>query len=264
MNNFNLERITGLNTLDSTSAASFLGFTSMFQNCRKLENVNEVPQAFWAGFSGGSCAGLFNTFAVSTTGVNEPNFGTASFSGSTNWTSAFQSARFTSDTGFNNFQHLDMSSVTGQNLFSMFYLSRGINTIDASNWGFTNSLTSLFRLCRQSEVTSVDFGTGTTNDFSAITRMQDFAFGSDITSIVFPTNVDFGAITNMTNFANTGDVPMTVSQYDHFLIRFDATNSNSGITLSMGACKYTGGGAAATARASIIAKGNTITDGGTA
>jgi hypothetical protein len=57
---------------------------------------------------------------------------------------------------------------------------------------------------------------------------------------------------------------MTTAQYDNFLTRIDATNSNTGVTYSMGSCTYTGGTAAETARANIVAAGNTIIDGGPA
>ena len=67
----------------------------------------------------------------------------------------------------------------------------------------------------------------------------------------------------MISFLSTG-VSIITGQYDIFLLLFDATNSNSGVTITMGASTYTGGSGAATARANIIAKGNTITDGGIA
>ena len=55
------------------------------------------------------------------------------------------------------------------------------------------------------------------------------------------------------------------ADYDALLIRLEATNSYSGgATLTGGNSKYTGGGAAATARAALITRNWTITDGGIA
>ena len=52
---------------------------------------------------------------------------------------------------------------------------------------------------------------------------------------------------------------------DALLIALEATNSYSGgATLTAGSSKYTGGGAVATARAALITRNWTITDGGIA
>ena len=117
------------------------------------------------------------------------------------------------------------------------------------------------RAAAATELQSITFGS--TSDFSGVTTFQNcFATNTSITSINFPNNADFSSVTVMTNFIQPGTQGMTVAEYDNFLLRFDATNSNSGMTITMGTSQYTGGGAAATARANIVARGNTITDGG--
>ena len=56
---------------------------------------------------------------------------------------------------------------------------------------------------------------------------------------------------------------IVTADYDAWLLRLDATNSNA-VVGYFGSSKYTGGGAVATARASLVTKGWTITDGGIA
>ena len=134
-------------------------------------------------------------------------------------------------------------------------------TLDGTNWNITSALTqmsSTWRSC--ADLTSILFHTS--SDFSGITTWTHCFFGSNaLTSIFFPLNMSFASVTTMINFMSGS---MTTGQYDVFLLRFDATNSNSGVIITMGASTYTGGGGAATARANIIAKGNTISDGGIA
>ena len=141
----------------------------------------------------------------------------------------------------------------------------GITSIDASSWGITNALTTFQDAFMTSEITDIEFGSG--SDFSGVTTFQNcFLTCGDLTSIDFTTNADFSAVTNMTNFMTSTNTNMSTAEYDNFLLRFDATNTNDGITLSFGQCTYTGGGAVATAHAAIEATGagNTIIDGGTA
>jgi|TARA_Y100000052_G_C2951993_1_gene87881 hypothetical protein len=259
-----LTNVIGFSALDSTATtANSIG--SAFSNCARLGNLNQIPSTFWQNVDAGGGTGLGNTFAnvgVSVSGgVNPPNFGTATFSASQNFTSMFQQARFNGTIDTSGFRFTSVITTGAQN---MFYLSRGIGDIDASNWGITSSLTSFRNWTRDSDdITSINFGTGTsTNDFSGVTTFQDFTRLSEVTSIDFPTNADFSSVTNMTNFSFSSQQTMSTAQYDNFLVRFDATNSNSGITLSMGSNTFTNGSAAATARANIIARGNTITDGG--
>ena len=260
-----LTNVVGFSALDSTATTGNC-IDAAFSNCNRLTNINEIPSTFWQNldFTGGS-QGLKNTFTAFGSLVagfaNPPNFGTATFSGAQLFNNMFQQAKFNSTIDTSAFS---FTSVTGVGATNMFYLSVGIGDVDASNWGITSSITSLRNFTRDSDnITAVNFGTGTsTNDFSGVTTFQEFTRLSEVTSIDFPTNADFSSVTNMTNFAHTSQQVMSTAQYDNFLVRFDATNSNSGITISMGTNTFTNGSAAATARANIIARGNTITDGG--
>ena len=257
--------ITGLSGLDSTSVTGHNA--NIFSGCRSLTNLDDIPTSFWQGFgTATNVRGMFLNVGINVPGgVNPPNFGTATFGSSQNFQQMFQSARFNATIDTSNF---DMSSITGGSanaggIYGMFWLSDGITSVDGSGWNLSaNGFKTTRNAFRDSEVTSVDLS-GTGNDFSSLTTLSDTARGSLITSFAFPSNVDFSSVTAASNFF-LGSSKMTTAQYDNFLVRMDATNSNSSITFTMNTSTYTGGSAAATARANIIAAGNTIVDGGIA
>ena len=267
MYNAGLTSITALNTIVSTSVTGIQ--EKMFFGCKSLGNLDDIPTAFWEGW--GSVTDVENLFfqvGVSIAGgVNPPDFGNATFGGSLTFQSMFQQARFNANVDTSNF---DMSSLSGGSANSgaikgMFYLSDGITSVDGSGWAMSATGFKTMRdAFRSSEITSVDLS-DTNSDFSALISIQDAARSSaGITSFAWPSNADFSSLTTATNFTDASSQPMTTAQYDNFLTRIDATNSNTGVTYSMGSCTYTGGGAVATARANIVAAGNTIIDGGIA
>jgi hypothetical protein len=259
-----------------SSAGSVGGIYQGFINCKSLNispsapAANQFPATFWAGF--GSQAiweNAFTNFGVTVAYDPPTGFNTLDTSGGTKAKSMFSGTKFTSNPDLSG---LDFSGIVAigsapsvRTFYAMFYLSGGITSIDASGWNFSNGVESLRYFARSSGVTSINFGTGaSTNDFSSIDSISEMVRFSSVTSIDWPTNADFSSLSSATNFCSTADVPMTTAQYDNFLIRIDATNSNTGITYSMGSCTYTGGTAAETARANIVAAGNTIIDGGPA
>jgi len=257
--------ITGLSGLDSTSVTG--SNANIFSNCRSLTNLDDIPTSFWQGFgSVDNVRGMFINVGINVAGgVNPPNFGNATFGSCQNFQSMFQGVRFNANVDVSNF---DMSSITGGSLnaggiYGMFWLSDGITSVDGSGWNLSaNGFRTVKQAFRDSEVTSVDLS-GAGNDFSNVLSFQDAVRNSPMTSFAFPSNADFSSVTSASNFF-LGSAKMTTAEYDNFLIRMDATNTNSGITFGMNTSTYTGGGAAATARANIIAAGNTIIDGGIA
>ena len=70
---------------------------------------------------------------------------------------------------------------------------------------------------------------------------------------------DVSSITNFT-LAFTGTA-MSVANYDALLIGWSTQTVQSGVTFGI-STQYTGGGAAAAARATLVSKGWTIVDGG--
>ena len=265
MYNAGLTSITALNTIVSTSVTG--NNEKMFFGCKSLGNLDDIPTAFWEGWgSVTDVESLFvNVGASIAGGVNPPNFGNATFGSSLTFQSMFQQVRFNANVDTSNF---DMSSLSGGSanagsLKAMFYLSDGITSVDGSGWAMSATGFKTMRdAFRSSEITSVDLS-DTNSDFSALISIQDAARSSaGITSFAWPSNADFSSLTTATNFCLVTEQPMTTAEYDNFLTRIDATNSNTGVTYSMGSCTYTGGGAVATARAAIVAAGNTIIDGG--
>jgi len=70
-------------------------------------------------------------------------------------------------------------------------------------------------------------------------------------------------VASLTNFAN--GVTLPTSRYDALLIAWEAQDPFDGMAPNFGGSTYTGGGAVAAARASLISRdGWTITDGGVA
>ena len=257
-----------------TTTSSTTGISQCFARCKVLNispsapAANQFPATFWSGFgSQTNWSAAFVYFGQNASYDPPTGFNNLDTSGASKAESMFLGAEFASNPDLTG---LDFSSISAvgsspsvRTFYAMFYLSDKITSIDASGWNFSNGVESLRYFARSSEVTSINFGTGTsTNDFSTVDSLSDMVRFSSVTSIDWPTNADFSSLNTATNFCSTADVPMSTAQYDNFLTRIDATNSNTGITYSMGSCTYTGGSAAATARAAIVAAGNTIIDGG--
>ena len=273
--NVALTSIIGASGFSSASSGAN-GINQGFVKCKVLNispsapAANQFPSAFWSGFGNQtSWTNTFLNFGITTSYAPPTGFNTLDTSGATQAVNFFQGAGFTSNPDFSG---LDFSGIVAvgsapqyRSLYGMFYLTDGITSVDASGWNMSNGVESLMYFARSSEITSINFGSGTSNnDFSTVASIQEMVRYAPVTSIDWPTNADFSSLTAATNFCSTADVPMTTAQYDNFLTRIDATNSNTGITYSMGSCTYTGGGAVATARAAIVAAGNTIIDGGIA
>ena len=104
-------------------------------------------------------------------------------------------------------------------------------------------------------------------DTSSVLSMQFMFRDCDgLTSIVGVEDFDitgFNSTSSLTSFITVGR--MTTTQYDDLLVNWEAQSVYSGMSPSFGASTYTGGGAAATARAALIsADGWSISDGGIA
>ena len=130
----------------------------------------------------------------------------------------------------------DTSAVT--DMAVMFRGCDGLISLDVSSFNTSNTRTMqfMFRDC---------------DALTSIIGVKDF----DITG--------FNSTSSLTSFLTVGK--MTTAQYDALLINWEAQSVYSGLTASFGASTYTGGGAAAAARAALIASdGWTISDGGIA
>ena len=256
-----------------TNTSSTTGIREAFIKCRVLNispsapAANQFPATFWSGFGNQTIwKNAFGSFGSTTSYAPPTGFNNLDTSGATSAQGMFGSSGFTSNPDLSG---LDFSGIVAvgsaphvRTFYAMFYLSDGITSLDASGWNISSGVESLELFARSSDITSINFGSGTsTNDFSTVASIKEMVRFAPITSLEWPTNADFSSLTTAQNFCSTSDVPMTTAQYDNFLIRINATNSNI-LTYAMGSCTYTGGSAADTARAAIIAAGNTIIDGG--
>ena len=138
-------------------------------------------------------------------------------------------AMFLSSSSFNQpLNSWDMSSVLDSQY--MFYQNTGFNQ-PLNNWN-TSSITNM------------------SNMFSGAT-----AFDQNISTW------DINQVSNLSSFKSNSD--LSTVNYDLLLISWDAQGAMSfSGTVSFGASKYTGGGEAAAARASLVTKWGAITDGG--
>jgi len=100
-------------------------------------------------------------------------------------------------------------------------------------------------------------------DVSGVTNMQKTFQNCD----VFDQDLSSWDINQVSDFSNFmgGTTQLSTANYDALLIAWDAQGvmSYSG-TVNFGGSKYTSGGAAETARTSLITKWGGITDGGVA
>ena len=135
----------------------------------------------------------------------------------------------------------------------MFFVATGA-TPDTTNWD-TSSVTTFYRTFFQALAASPDV---TSWDTSSATNMSQmfYALGS------FDVNLsgwDFSNVTNMAEMFTSTTLPTT--SYSNFLIKVEADNSNSSMSLGGGSSEYNASGE--TARNALISSHSwTITDGG--
>lgn len=145
----------------------------------------------------------------------------------------------------------------------MFRDCQAINTLDLSGWVINGGpLLNLSSAFQGTFITELNVSNW---DFSNVSNMDNFFKGNTIlTNIDFPSNADYSSLTSAFDMITAG-ASITTAEYDNFLIRLDTTGQKGGTyDLNAGDSTYTGGGAAATARANLVAGGWNINDGGIA
>ena len=175
------------------------------------------------------------------------------FSGVTN---AYEFMRGCS--GFNS-SVANLSFGTNANLYAMLqsctnFIGTGLDSWNTSN---VQSFNRLLSNCSNMNADISSWNTSNGTDFDYTLHQAD-AFRGALA------DWDINQATNLTNFMN-GATGTTTANYDALLIAWDAQGAMSfSGTVNFGGCKYTGGGAAATAHASLVTKWGGITDGGIA
>jgi surface protein len=148
---------------------------------------------------------------------------------------------------------------------SMFYQNVAFNnggSTDINNWN-TSNVTNMSNMFYKATAFNQPIGNWNTSNVTNVTNMlanlggSTYVFDQDIS------NWDVNQITGFSNFMTGGGTGLSTVNYDALLIAWDAEGamSYSG-TVNFGGSTYTLGGAAETARTSLIAKWGGIIDGG--
>ena len=256
-----LQEIIGLSTVDVSSVTSA---TTMFYNTRRLKFDNHNFGPSWnnwaaATFSFGSMFYRNGNSLSDADAGPPPTVADWSMPNATgDMSSVFREAKYTAGSTITiNWNYPNCSS-----LLQIFYITKGVSTINF-NATTTNTLTNMVNFARQApSINSITFGSNV--DFSGVTTMQTafYQILGGTFNLVFDSGADFSSITTLSNITGPGTRAIATSDYDAFLVRLEATNSNT-VTLNANVSTYTGSGAGGTARAALIADhGWTITDGG--
>ena len=151
------------------------------------------------------------------------------------------------------------------NMAYMFYDCDSLTSLDVSSFNTSNvtNMSNMFRQCLV--LTSLDVSSFVTS--SVTTMVQMFLNCNALTSIVGVEDfviTDLNGVNDLNFFLTNGK--MTTAQYDALLVKWEAQASGiPAMTPHFGGSKYTGGGAAATAHASLTdVYGWSIGDGGIA
>tara|TARA_R110002020_G_scaffold69127_9_gene180188 strand:- start:117 stop:1058 length:942 start_codon:yes stop_codon:yes gene_type:complete len=153
----------------------------------------------------------------------------------------------------------DVSSVTTmRECFKYITVFNG----DISSWDVSN-VTNFQGMLDRCDAFNQDIGGWNT---SSATTFRYFLKSTDPASSSFDQDISSWDISNVTHF---GDMlygqTLSTANYDALLIAWDGQSVQAGQSPNFGTSTYTGGGAAATARANLISSdGWTITDGGIA
>ncbi len=237
-------------TTDTSSAANI---SNMFRGCSGLLSVDISSFVLTASIA---LTRMFNGCTNLAT-ITVTNWGTTATLGATS--SMFE--------GCVNLASIDLTGLNTSgvaSMSSMFRQCTSLTSLDVT--GFNTSsvidLNRMFSIC--SSLTSLDVSGFNT---SLVANLRETFWGcSGLTDIIGVEDFDIEGLDftgDLDNFAT--NVTLPTSRYDALLINWDAQDPFDGMSPNFGGSKYTDGGAAAAARANLIATdGWVITDGGTA
>jgi surface protein len=261
-----LTDIVGLNTLRADSATNM---TNTFYNSYRLKfDTHNFHDDFGANWSVTTFSGTFNKNGYSLTAGSRgviPNVVNWDMSTATSVYQMFRDSRFEdSNQTLAPSSSWDLSNCSGNVMKLLFYDTTGIQTLDFSNVTIPSAITDLsnfmtYNVSAPKTLTTVIFGANC--DFSGVTTWHG-AFNNQtlLTTLTFDSSASFAGTTNMGSMLTSS--PLNVTSYDNLLIRAAATNTNS-VSLSANASQYScATSAGATARATLITAGWTITDSG--
>ena len=247
----------------------------------KIIDIKQWGNIVWSNFKSAffGCSNLVGSFTDAPNLTNVTNFESAfrdcsSFSANlstwdvSNVTTI--SLSFNNCSSFSaNLSSWDVSNVTNFNAaFTIFGTTAPSTPVSGLDSWDMSSATTINGMLRNQTNYNEDLSSW---NVSNVTVMSNTFFGA--TS--FDQNLSSWDIANVTNFTNfSKNSTFSTSNYDAILIGWEATlqaafPNGTGytptISINFGNSEYTGGGAAATARASLVSNFNwTITDGGIA
>ena len=259
--NNDLTQIDGLSSW-STASITGTGLQYFMYATRRLDFGASGTSNFGTNFGSMSGAttlrGALALCGDLAPGSAPPNVSNWDVSNVTNFIQTFYQLKWTGGTPLD-ISSWDVSSAT--TIKQLIYNIAGSSpSLNVSGWELSSSCTDFSQAFRNAQTTPFAF-TDSNCDLSGVTTMNLCWYLTGSTSITFKSGMSFAGITDMANALNGSSI--STSDYDAWLILLDNSNSNA-VVAHFGTSKYTGGSAAATARANLITKGWTITDGGIA
>ena len=232
----NLQTIVGLGTLEAPAC------TTLNQTFRDCVMLTFAADDFGPNFSGaGSLTNLNYTFesvGAASAGGPFPDVSNWDVSNVTSLLSVFEDMNVNSDP---NFAGWTLSGITNGTALTDFVKSTsGILNLDVSTFNFPNTVTSLHEFAaNNSDIEVIDFGIGSTSDFSNITTLDTFANGSGkLVDVIWPATLDLSSLVDASAMMTSGAL-MSVTSYDLFLTVLDSTGPVGAYTLDAGYSTFT-------------------------
>ena len=238
---------------------------AIFRGCNNLDiTATDYPiistSNLFRGFE--NCSSLttpdFSSWDVSSvTNLQEIFRGCSIFNGNVDWDTsnvAYMVQVFSGCSSFDQPLNWDTSSVV--NMSGMFAVATSFNQFLSWDTSSVSNMSSMFK-----DATS--FNQALSWDTSSVTNMASMFRNADD----FDQDISSWDINQVSNFGNfmLSATGLSTANYDALLIGWDAQGAMSfSGTVNFGGSQYTSGGAAETARTSLIAKWGGIVDGGAA
>ena len=238
--------VTNLNTASVTSMGS------LFYNCSSLTSLDVT------NFNTALVTNMVYMFqdCSSLTSLDVTNFNTAAVTSMGNM--------FHDCTGLTSLDVTNFNTAAVTAMTSMFRDCISLTSLDVTNFNtaLVTTMNAMFYNC--SSLTSLDV---TNFNTALVTTMGSMFYKcSGLPDIVGVDTFDIGGLdstSDLNNFAY--NVTLPTARYDALLLAWEAQDPFDGMSPNYGSSTYTGGGAVATAHASLISRdGWTITDGGVA
>ena len=260
-----LEEIIGLNDFrwDSATSAS-----TAFANTYRLHFKNPTfHNDFGINWSSTVFNQVFyrNGYALAEVDRGPlPNVANWNMSLATNVTQFFRESKYADGQTFAPSSSWNLSNISGINLQLFAFATTGFETWDWSNVTIPNTVTSMAQFHQNNSVTPFTLETvifGPNCNFSGVTTWLN-AFNNQriLTSVQFDSAVSFAAVTS---FGGTfSSCPLDLTSYDNLLLRNDATNNNTGVSLTANLAQYTIAVSGAARTQLATGQSWTITDAG--